>query len=620
MAIIRPRLNDYHGLSFTQEEVDFAIPFLDEDIPLSLDPFLLWKSPSLQDNALHTSIVNSFNHIGHLVRKGEENEAISTLIKASECHEVGLGSSKTRRGIRIGTTTAHSIISLFKNVPQIEAGGFTHFEEIQLLVDNISKDRVSDIACNFIKSFLIDYTIDQSEKYGIPIGDVSVKDVYDYRKNRFTDEEKAPLPLNPQNGEPVLLVPKRWLRYIPWLNFDEDRWSWDKYIQRWNLSELDDAERQRTEDSLRYLRLALGEGYLRRADGRGNPMLFWYFTDWSDGARLSMIRFTDALKALEGAPGYKAILNRVKRPKNLDDLLEGKSVIEVAYKFFRAGFSIEFEPRVSVTDHRGVAGPKYPDIKIIDTETGEEIIVEVSRLMPSAHQNLTSHTYHVINHVLVFESMQCDPEALKNILLPYAKILRGIEEDELQGIVEQIRKLVDRVRTSGEFGEVIIPDTIEVGIASYDDHARAREWAASRGMREHDLVEGANILRDEIARAKRKLREKITEQLPDDKPGIVVLTPANENVILFVYEIEWLAAALAEEVGTHPKLLCAIMFHSFDDGKDESWSVSLGSHTYTRLVRSDGAAERSLVIRNPVCKHPLTAETLERVGSAFAAG
>lgn len=388
---------------------------------------------------------------------------------------------------------------------------------------------------------------------------------------------------------------------------------------------MDDDERRRTEDSLRYLRLALGEDYLRRADGRDNPMLLWYFTDWSDGIRLSMIRLSEALKALEGAPGYKAILKRIKKPVTLDEMLEGKSVIEVAYKFFQSGFFIEFEPRVSVMDYRGVASPKYPDIKIVDRETGEEIIVEVSRMMPSAHQNLTSHTYHVIHHVLVFESMQCDPEARKNPtcprhILPYAKILKGIEDGELKVIVEQIRKLVEQVRASGEFGELIIPDTIEVGIASYHDHVRAREWVADRGMREHDLVEGANILRDEISRAKRKLREKITEQLPNDKPGIVVLTPANENVVLFVYEIERLAAALAEEVGTHPKLLCAVMFYSFDDGKDESWSVSLGPHTYTRLIRSDGAAERSLIIRNPACKHPLIAETLERVGSAFAAG
>lgn len=136
---------------------------------------------------------------------------------------------------------------------------------------------------------------------------------------------------------------------------EEDRWNWDKYIQCWNQSELDDADRQRTNDSLRYLRNVLGERYLMIADRQRNPMLFWYFTDSSDGARLSMIRFAEALRALEGSTGYKASLKRVRRPKNIEELLEGRSVVEVAYKFFRAGFSIEeFEPRVT----RGFAAPK----------------------------------------------------------------------------------------------------------------------------------------------------------------------------------------------------------------------------------------------------------------------
>jgi hypothetical protein len=43
-----------------QAELDFAIPFFDEDIPLYLDPFLLWRSPSQQDQALHTSLINAF--------------------------------------------------------------------------------------------------------------------------------------------------------------------------------------------------------------------------------------------------------------------------------------------------------------------------------------------------------------------------------------------------------------------------------------------------------------------------------------------------------------------------------------------------------------------------------
>jgi hypothetical protein len=32
--MIRPRLTDYHEIYVTQAETDFAIPFLNEDIPL----------------------------------------------------------------------------------------------------------------------------------------------------------------------------------------------------------------------------------------------------------------------------------------------------------------------------------------------------------------------------------------------------------------------------------------------------------------------------------------------------------------------------------------------------------------------------------------------------------
>lgn len=169
MAIIKPRLVDYFNIPVTQEEVPFAIPFLDEDIPLYLDPFLLWKSPSQQDNALHMSLLNSFNYFGFLVKKDRIDEAVQILISLSECSEAGLGSGHTKKGLKISAKTANEILSLFKTIPQVQAYGFTHFEEIQLFVNNISKDRVSDIACNFLKSFLVDFTQDECDKYGIPM-------------------------------------------------------------------------------------------------------------------------------------------------------------------------------------------------------------------------------------------------------------------------------------------------------------------------------------------------------------------------------------------------------------------------------------------------------------------
>ena len=96
--MIKPRLIDHHRIPITQAEVDFAIPFLDEDIPLYVDPFLLWKSPSQQDKSLHLSILNGFNHLGMLSKDGNMQLAIEQLIEASECHEVGLGHSAKRQG------------------------------------------------------------------------------------------------------------------------------------------------------------------------------------------------------------------------------------------------------------------------------------------------------------------------------------------------------------------------------------------------------------------------------------------------------------------------------------------------------------------------------------------
>jgi len=112
MALVRPRLNDFYGLPFTQEEVDFAIPFLDDDIPLYVDPFLLWKSPSQQDQSLHTALISSFNHFGHLARMGKEREALDAMVRISECREVGLGSARDKRGKKIGRSTAKEILAL----------------------------------------------------------------------------------------------------------------------------------------------------------------------------------------------------------------------------------------------------------------------------------------------------------------------------------------------------------------------------------------------------------------------------------------------------------------------------------------------------------------------------
>jgi len=219
MVLLRPRLNDCYNIPITQEEVDFAIPFLDEDIPLYVDPFLLWKSPSQQDTSLHLTLTNCFNHLGYLLKKDQETKAKEILIKSSECNEVGLGNSKTRIGKPIGEHAAKEILTLYESIPQIRDSGFIHVEEIQLYVKGISKDRISDFACTFLKSFLIDFTIDQCNKFKIPL-EKSIIEVYNSQTYKFVKETTL-LPQNPETKKPIILVPKRWLRRIPWINLED---------------------------------------------------------------------------------------------------------------------------------------------------------------------------------------------------------------------------------------------------------------------------------------------------------------------------------------------------------------------------------------------------------------
>jgi hypothetical protein len=219
-SLIRPRLNDYYDLPFTQEQVDFAIPLLDDDIPLYVDPFLLFKSPSQQDRSLHRDAIAAFDRIARSGLSGDRDKAIDILIAISECAEAGLGSAKLKRGKRIGKDTATEIIKLYRSIPQIGTRGIEHIETVQLLVANVSRDRISDIACSLLKSFLIDFTQDNCKRHGIPTEKVRVSDMYDDRSHALASIE-LPLPVNPNTKTPILLIPRRWLRREPWITPDE---------------------------------------------------------------------------------------------------------------------------------------------------------------------------------------------------------------------------------------------------------------------------------------------------------------------------------------------------------------------------------------------------------------
>ena len=232
--LVRPRLNDYHGIFLSQAKVDFAIPFLGEDIPLYVDPFRLWQSPSYQDNGLHVLFKSAFNSLGKMYVEGERIKAVEILKRISECNEVGLGNSKSRAGKRIGDSLAKDVLSIYETIPAVNKYGLEHPEIIQLLVNGISKDRVSDIASNMLGSFLIDYTIQECRQYGIPTEKCEIE--YLDVKSMSMKKESCELPVNPNTKQVLWLVPKRWLRKSMWLNDDD-------YLNHYLINSIENLKR-----------------------------------------------------------------------------------------------------------------------------------------------------------------------------------------------------------------------------------------------------------------------------------------------------------------------------------------------------------------------------------------
>ena len=205
----------------SQFEVDFVIPRLGVDLPLAIDPFLLFKSRDPDLSKLHGTILRAFNSgIEHL-RQGRTGEA-QRLLDFPEVPEIGLGHTKKgKRGSGVGTYLTDLILESLRESPVLMERGVRHVEEMQLVSIGIGPDRISDIAANILKRYLIEYTQRQCALWsipltrGVPVSHVLDPETLDWEDGFFD------LPLSPSDLTPIILVPRRIVRTIPWINYED---------------------------------------------------------------------------------------------------------------------------------------------------------------------------------------------------------------------------------------------------------------------------------------------------------------------------------------------------------------------------------------------------------------
>jgi len=76
--------------NISQYDVDFVIPRIGVDVPVGIDPFLLYKSRDPEYRNLHATLISAFNAGINAIRQGKRSEA-GRLFDFPEVSAIGLG-------------------------------------------------------------------------------------------------------------------------------------------------------------------------------------------------------------------------------------------------------------------------------------------------------------------------------------------------------------------------------------------------------------------------------------------------------------------------------------------------------------------------------------------------
>lgn len=347
MSTHNPRSPLISGVS--QYEVDFVIPRVGVDLPLGIDPFLLFKSRNPAYSELHNLLLAAFNAGIDAVRTGSITIA-ERIFDFPEVSSIGLGYTRqSKRGSGVGTQLRGLILETLAGSPSLLQRGVRHIEEMQLFSAGIGPDRISDITANLVKRFLVEYTQRQCTIWQLSLTRaVPVNHIYNSKTHSW-DDSYVDLPTSPFDGSPILLVPRRLVRTLPWINYDDFmRTEFSAYLR----ARRDEARRSRSgpktradapagedarvkSDVVTVTRNDIGlvERYVKSreqqsADAR--PALDYIDEDACREAEALKKRLGDILPGREGAAAYQRVvleaLNFLFNPELIDGEPEVRTV------------------------------------------------------------------------------------------------------------------------------------------------------------------------------------------------------------------------------------------------------------------------------------------------------
>ncbi|WP_342431088.1 hypothetical protein [Neobacillus sp. FSL H8-0543] len=206
------KISEIFNIEKTQRELDFVDIDTDLDIPLFIDPYFLSMRSDPWSLDAHRTVESFFHYVIDLYDAGRKSDAKSLFQNLSEPNETCFGVSNGKpRGRGVGTDEAVEIFDNLVSSNALEHGLVSHLEDLAIFVENVGKDKISDLTTNVIRNHLIDYTKTQCELHGIPLTqNVPTGFFWDAVRKQWNNDYNKMLVID---GKVILLVPKSIVSY-----------------------------------------------------------------------------------------------------------------------------------------------------------------------------------------------------------------------------------------------------------------------------------------------------------------------------------------------------------------------------------------------------------------------
>ena len=199
------------------------------DIPLFIDPFLLYASEKPEYRQLHENILDYLSFLRDKASGFISSEKIKRWYTFPEVKQNWLGYSESGNGglglgKDFGQSMSKAIQGVFPDLKNEKITETSHLEKLSLFKVGVDRDNISDFTCNLIKKYLLEYTQTFAMQYLSleQCKNIAVSKVYfDYKYENWMSQ-KYILPYF--NGDYVILTPKDLLtKDETWINASEMR-------------------------------------------------------------------------------------------------------------------------------------------------------------------------------------------------------------------------------------------------------------------------------------------------------------------------------------------------------------------------------------------------------------